>query len=82
MHKYSEDFERFWTAWPGRWRPEDRVYIKVGKYEASLEWKLLSKDDHRDIVRIVESGKVKRAGTIYLPDACRWLKRKRWHDFM
>lgn len=80
MSKYPEDFERFWTAWPGRWRPEQDRSIKVGKYDTSLEWKYLKDNEKTEIMSVLV--KVKRAGTQYLPDAARWLKRKRWHDFL
>lgn len=80
MSKYPEDFEIFWRAWPGRWRPEDDKSIKVGKYDAFLEWKHLTEAEKKDIMFVLP--KVKYAGTQYLPDACRWLKRKRWHDFI
>lgn len=79
--KYSEEFNKFWKLWPGRWQPESNRYVKVGKYEAWLEWRRLSKEDQKSVSIIVKSGRIKDAGTRYLPDACRWLKRRRFDDF-
>ena len=80
MTEYTADFEMFWKGWPGRWRPEQDKVIKVGKYDTSLVWKKLSEQEKAAIMSILP--KVKRAGTQYLPDAERWLKHKRWHDFL
>lgn len=82
MDRYTEEFERFWRNWPGRWRPENNKTIKVGKWDAFEEWKRLKDKDKANILKMVVSGKVKRAGTMILPDAHRWLKKKRWHDFL
>ena len=81
MTNYTEDYERFWKGWPGRWKPETHRPTKVGKYEAWLEWKRLSVQDKAVAIKVVESGRVKDAGTQYLPDASRWLHRRRWEDF-
>lgn len=80
MTPYTEQFKTFWKAWPGRWQPEQDKSIKVGKYDAFLEWKLLKDEEKQEIMKVLP--KVKRVGTQYLPDASRWLKRKRWHDFI
>ncbi len=80
-NRYTDDFNQFWKAWPGRWKPEDNRYVKVGKYEAWLEWKTIDKEEQAEILAIVKSGRVKKAGTQYLPDACRWLKKRRYDDF-
>jgi len=80
VSKYPEDFEIFWKAWPGRWKPETDRSVKIGKYDAFLEWKHLKDEEKKEIMSVLP--KVKPAGTQYLPDACRWLKRKRWHDFL
>lgn len=82
MLDYTEDFLEFWKAWPGRWRKEEDRVIKVGKWEAFEEWRRLKADDKAIILKLVVSGRVKRAGTAILPDACRWLKKRRWHDFL
>jgi len=80
--EFSEEFKEFWKFWPGRWKAESDKTVKVGKYDAWLEWKRLSKETQDLILKIVKSGIVKKRGTQFLPDAHRWLKKKRWYDFM
>ena len=79
--KYPADFNEFWKAWPGRWQAENNKCVKVGKYEAWLEWKGLDKEEQTEILAIAKSGRIKSRGTQYLPDACRWLKKRRFDDF-
>ncbi len=77
---YAEDYQEFWRNWPGRWR-DGSSPKKVGKAEAYDIWKSLDTEDRQDALLAVKSGKVKRAGTQYLPDAVRWLRRRLWEDF-
>lgn len=77
---YSEDFQSFWLKWPGRWR-DGNTPKKVGKAEAYDIWKLMDTEDRQDAINAVVSGKVKKAGTQFLPDCCRWLRRRLWEDY-
>lgn len=78
--KYSEDYEKVWKAWPGRWR-EDGPARKVGKLEGYEEWRTMDAEDREDATHAICSGKVQRAGTQFLKDFHRWLKLRRWEDF-
>jgi len=78
---YTDDFNLFWKLWPGRFRPEENRYVKVGKREAWDEWEKLDEEDQAEILTVAKSGRIKSRGTQYLPDAVRWLKRKRWDDY-
>ena len=79
--KYSQDFEMFWRNWPGRWR-DGNSPKKVGKAETYVLWLTMDAEDRQDATSVVVSGKVKNAGTQYLPDALRWLRRRLWEDFL
>lgn len=79
--KYTEDYEKIWRNWPGRWR-EGSKPKKVGKAEGFEVWKVMDTEDQRDASTVVVSGKVKNAGTQYLPDFHRWLRYRRWEDFL
>lgn len=76
---YTDEFEKFWRGWPGRWNKESQKIIKVGKYQAAKAWERLSESDKQYIIKILP--RVKAAGTQYLPDAFRWLEKHRWEDF-
>ncbi|MFH2076060.1 MAG: hypothetical protein ABIJ57_12065 [Pseudomonadota bacterium] len=80
---YSEAFENFWNKYP------TRNGRKAGKPQAYAEWKKLSPDktleshilnsissqiEHRNM--LVDSGSFAPE----FPDACRWLKNRRWED--
>ena len=71
----------FWRKWPGRWR-DGNSPKKVGKAEAYEIWLTMDAEDRKDAAGAVVSGKVKNAGTQYLPDAIRWLRRRLWEDFL
>ena len=81
MTKYSDEFQQFWKAWPGRYNSDSQQTIKVGKYQAYAEWQRLSADDKETVMQLVKSGRLKSRGTKYLPDAYRWLNKRRWEDF-
>ena len=73
---YTEEFERFWRAYPKRWNRESGRYYKVGKWEAFQAWKRLSNKDKADIflkVKYMKTGQ-------YVLDAHRWLKKRRFDD--
>lgn len=53
---------------------------KVGKRDAYEIWKKMDTEDRRDANGVLP--KVRNAGTKYLPDAHRWLKRRLWEDFL
>lgn len=73
---YSEEFELFWKKFKGRWKPETDEYVKVGKYDAFQEWQKLTVDEQRRAWTAAD-----RVKGEYVPDACRWLKRKLFDDF-
>ena len=75
--EYTEEFKLFWRLWPGRWKPDSETPTKVGKREAFKEWQEISKEEQSEITALLKTGKVKRAGTQYLPDAHRWLRTGR-----
>lgn len=74
--EYTEEFKYFWKQWKGRWNKEDDTYTKVGKREAFAEWEKLSLDDKRWAAAVADRTKGE-----YTPDACRWLKHRRFEDF-
>ncbi len=74
--KYDEDFERFWANFKGRWDADKEVYMKVGKCDAQQAWRILDEDEKEHAIAVAH-----RAGGKYVPDACRWLKRKLFDDF-
>ncbi len=76
FQKYPPDFEEFWKKFKGRWNSEKDRYVKVGKFEASLEWRRLTESEKKKAIAV--AGKVSGK---YVPDACRWLKRKMFDDF-
>ncbi|MHC4121985.1 MAG: hypothetical protein ACYSSI_00295 [Planctomycetota bacterium] len=78
---YTEEYNQAWKLWPGRWQAENDRIVKVGKREAFLEWEKLTLEERNSIIQILKSGVVKRAGTQYLPDFHRWLKKGRYDDF-
>lgn len=78
---FTDDFSEFWKLWPGRWNKETGKTTKVGKYQAGLRWAKLSAETKSFILRLLKSGRIKAAGTQYLPDAFRWLDKHRWEDF-
>ena len=78
--KYPDDFQVVWKAWPGRWRNEGRP-TKAGKALALEIWKTMDTEDREDATNAICSGKVKSAGTQYLPDMIRWLRDRKWEDF-
>lgn len=89
--KYTPRFEQLWKKhWPGRWR-DGNSPKKVGKADAYAVWRgidrcnngaQMDEEDREDAYKVLESGKVKNAGTQYLPDFCRWLKRRLWEDYL
>lgn len=79
---YSEDFTKVWKAWPGRYRGDGEKPTKAGKANAYHEWKELDEEDRSDILTVVCSDKVRRAGTQFLPDLERWLRARKWDDFL
>ena len=89
--KYSQDFELLWKKlWPGRWR-DGNSPKKVGKADAYAVWRGIDRcnngtqmddEDRNDALGVIKSGEVKDAGTQYLPDLQRWLKRRLWEDYL
>lgn len=78
--RYSDEFEDFWRKFKGRWNPDkgdSGGYVKVGKFAAWEEWQKLSKADQVKATAVADkvSGK-------YTPDACRWLKKRLFDDFV
>lgn len=73
---YSENFERFWTAYPN----------KKGKAKAFAAWKRHRLDPHTDALidnvelRLREDGQWTRDGGKYIPHGSTWLANKRWED--
>ncbi len=81
MTKYTDDFESFWQLWPGRYDVDNQKTRKVGKWQAFQEWQRLSEVDSERVMTLVKSGRIKSGGTRYLPDAFRWLNKRRWEDY-
>lgn len=76
LKEYTDEFEKFWKRWKGRWNPEKSKYIKVGKHNAFLVWEKLTIDDQRQAWWAADkvSGK-------YVPDAERWLRDRKFDDY-
>lgn len=81
MTKYTDDFQAFWSCWPGRYNIDTQKVVKVGKWQSFQEWQRLSEADKKTVMVLVKSGKLKSGGTKYLPDAFRWLAKRRWEDY-
>lgn len=81
MTKYTDDFEQFWAAWPGRYNPDTQLHEKRGKHEAFIVWGTVPEPDRQVILKLVKSGRVKAGGTRFLLDAWKWLAKKRWEDY-
>lgn len=75
--KYTDEFEKFWYLYPRRWVESSGQWVKIGKYEAFVAWKRISKQERVFIMTILPKLKSNR----YTPDASRWLKKRRWEDF-
>lgn len=73
--EYTEDFEKFWRTFKGRWNPDRSCYDKGSKFEAFTEWKKLS-DREKQKATVAAAG----TGAKFTPDGCRWLKTKRWEE--
>ena len=76
LKEYTDEFEKFWKRWKGRWNPEKSKYIKVGKHNAFLVWEKLTIDDQRQAWWAADkvSGK-------YVPVAERWLRDRKFDDY-
>jgi len=76
--RYDDEFLAFWVKFKGRWDPEAGMgrYVKVGKYDAWLVWQTLNNKDKVKAVAVAD-----RVSGKYVPDACRWLKGKKFEDF-
>ena len=88
---YGKDFEAFWKKWPGRKDVVNDTYTKVGKAEAYGVWQgkkpcdngmKMDDEDRRDAYVAATSTKFKYSSKQYLLDCVRWLKRRRWEDFI
>ena len=79
--KYPDDYQKIWNDWPGRYRGEGRP-TKAGKALAYEIWRLMDAEDKEDATKVVCSGRVKNAGTKYLPDMVRWLRDRKWEDYL
>ena len=78
---YPDKFNQFWKLWPGRWRQDSDKIYKVGRDLAFQRWKRLSQETRNFLLELMKSGRVKDAGTQFLPDCWRWLRDKKWADF-
>lgn len=79
--KFLPDFIEFWRLWPGRYNKDNQKIWKVGKAKAAKIWVRLSAENREKIVILAHSGKIKAAGTEFLPDMWRWLRDQGWEDF-
>jgi len=73
---YSENFEKFWKKFKGRWIRDDNRHEKGSKFEAFEEWQKLSLEDQRKAWLMADRHRGER-----VPDGCRWLKNRRFDDF-
>ena len=76
--RYDKQFLAFWDKFKGRWDPEAGMgrYVKVGKYDAWLEWKKMTQREQDKAIAVAN-----RVSGKYVPDAHRWLKAKLYEDF-
>ncbi len=72
---YTEQFELFWKKFKGRWNEDWSSYDKGGKREAFEEWEKLKIEEQRQAWSVAH-----KTGSKITPDACRWLKKKRFED--
>lgn len=73
---YSPEFLEFWKKFKGRWSEDKGRYIKVGKYDAWVEWQELTEAEQKMALKVAH-----RTGDKTTPDACRWLKHRRFEDY-
>lgn len=72
---YTDGFEVFWKKFKGRWDKDKSRYYKGSKLEAWFEWKILTDEEQEKA-----NSAAPYCGSDITPDACRWLKNKRWTD--
>jgi hypothetical protein len=78
-NNYTASFDAFWKSYPAR------NGKKTGKAEAFTAYKAaLKKISHEDLIAAVglqsKSNEWSRDNGAYVPDAHRWLKKRRWED--
>jgi len=77
MTEYTEEFERFWKAYPSRWNMNLHSYVKRKKWPAFKVWQKLSKELKAECMAKVRLVKATE-GTPR--DAVTWLNQRGWDD--
>lgn len=76
--KYTEEFERFWKAYPKRWNRELGIWVKRKKRPAFQKWQLLSQEIRDECFAKVKLIKASEGGSVR--DAVTWLNQDGWDD--
>jgi hypothetical protein len=76
--KYSPDFQEFWRNYPSR-VSDIGVFVKVGKWDAFVQWRKLTVDVRQKCLMLVRNKMVKCGK--FTQDACRFLAHRRWEDY-
>ena len=75
---YTEDFQKFWQAYPKRWSRSMHGYIKRKKAPAFKTWQKLSPEIKSKCLRIVK--KIKYSEGEAVRDCVTWLNQEGWDD--
>lgn len=75
---YTEEFERFWKAYPTRWNKDLSCYIKRKKRPAFEKWQKLSVAIRNECFAKVHL--IKQSEGIGVRDCVTWLNQWGWED--
>ena len=76
--RYTDEFERFWKAYPSRWNHDLGLYVKRKKFPAFQKWQKLSQAIRNECLAKV---KYIKAAEGTPRDAVTWLNQRGWEDF-
>jgi hypothetical protein len=73
-NNYTDDFEKFWLAYPD--------YRRTEKPKAFSEWKLAIKKTEPELIikAVIGYGKTKQVTDGFAPYPAKWLKNERWNE--
>ena len=78
MSRYTEEFEKFWKAYPCRWHKDLGIRVKRKKYPAFEKWQKLSQEIREEC--LAKTKHIQRAEGAYVRDAVTWLNQYGWED--
>jgi len=78
--KYTDEFERFWKAWPTRWNRDLGLNVKRKKAPAFVKWQKLSEEIKAEIFSKLKYVKKAEGGASSVRDAVTWLNQEGWDE--